>query len=357
MNLLNSNRRHRHDPAAPGIEAVVTTQLRDLTARRLRSRGRARRARANAALLLVLISSGCGAKQDGHDAAASRPPTPTSTTPVESGHLLFSRFDESAQDFLGTYLTSTDGSDATEVHLPGPEGGGRFSHAGDAIAAMTMLDDGRIGTAVITPNGKVLRTLKIDHPTLNLFCDTWSPDDKRLACEGFDDAHPALRGIYTVDARTGGDMARLTTTPSGQADIPGDFSPDGTTLIFNRQPKDDERGALLTVPTAGGPAQKFGPPIANVEDPGRFSPDGQTVVTSADGVLIFLDRTGTVIGRVSQSGRYLFGAVWSPSGDHIAYSSNANHTVADIFVARRDGSQRLQVTKSPYNEIDVDWGR
>ncbi len=46
---------------------------------------------------------------------------------------------------------------------------------------MTILDDDRVGTAIIGPDGTVDRILEIPDETLNAVCTVWSPDDTRLA--------------------------------------------------------------------------------------------------------------------------------------------------------------------------------
>ena len=131
-----------------------------------------------------------------------------------AGRLLFSRFDESTHTFLSTHVSRADGGGETEVAMPGPEGGGRWSWSGDAIAVMTVLPDDRIGTAIIKPDGTIERVLDIPDASLNLVCTVWSPDDQRLACEGFDETHPSRNGIYTVRSSDGGGLVRLTKTPT-----------------------------------------------------------------------------------------------------------------------------------------------
>ena len=70
-------------------------------------------------------------------------------------------------------------------------------------------------------------------PTLNLGCPVWSPDGSRLAYEGWDDSNPARNGIYSLSAADGSDLQRLTASPDGGHDIPGDYAADGR-LYFGR---------------------------------------------------------------------------------------------------------------------------
>ncbi len=92
------------------------------------------------------------------------------------------------------------------------------------------------------------------------------------------------------------------------------------------------------------------------EDPGRFSPDGNSVLTSADGEIMLVGLDGTVVETIAEPGAYLFGPVWSPDGEWIAFSRGMGGPVADVFTSKVDGSGRAQVTDTAANEIRVEWG-
>ena len=322
---------------------------------------------AHRAFLIFLVSllSACAAQGPGDvtsspsavtsvEASDLATATPEATPPpgLPGGWLMFSRFNESTHTFLSTHLSRPDGSEETTLPLPGPEGGGRWSHDGSRIAVMTILDDERVGTAIIQRDGTVDRVLSIPVDGLNLVCPVWSPDDSRLACEGFaDDA--SLTGVYTVSASDGGDLKRLTSAPAGMNDIPGDYSPDGTQVIFKRATDEDE-APLLVVSAAGGEPRPLSDDAYG--DPGRFSPDGQTVLTSAGGHLVFMGLDGDVLSTIEESGAFLFGAVWSPDGEWIAYSRDISGFKSDVWVSRVDGSDAWQATHTEANEIAVEWG-
>ena len=286
----------------------------------------------------------------------SESPSATGSTvpaPLLAGRLMFSQFDESVHTFHDTFVQRTDGSHRAVLPLPGPEGGGRWSPDGRLIAVMTERADGRIGTAIITADGTVKRLLDIPDPTLNLVCTTWSPDARRLACEAWDDSDPARSGIYTVRASDGGDLVRLTTSPAGQNDVPGDFSPDGSELVFKRS-EGELPGPLMLVPADGGrPHRLSGRPV---EDGGMFSPGGRQVLTSSGGELLVFDLDGMPVRTISEEGAFLFGAVWSPDGASIGYSRTTSGPFSDIWISRPDGSGAHQVTATPENEIALDWG-
>ena len=318
-----------------------------------------------------LAISGCGQDNSGdaspdptvhRQATGPRPRAPRLTTtaspvsgdPNLAGRLLFSRFEESTHTFLSTHVSQADGRGETEVAMPGPEGGGRWSRSGSDIAVMTVLADDRIGTAIIKPDGTVERVLKIPDASLNLVCTVWSPDDKRLACEGFDETHPLRNGIYTVNSSDGGGLVRLTKTPANMVDFPGDYSPDGTQFLFKRT-TEEAPGPLMMVPSAGGQPKPLSDLL--VEDPGRYSRDGRTILTSSDGYIVLLSASGREIGRFAHDdGTFLFGAVWSPDGSHIAYSGDTG-SAADIYTSLPDGADQHQVTSTADSEIRVEWGK
>ena len=269
-----------------------------------------------------------------------------------AGRLMFSRFNEATHTFIGTHTTVTDGTEEAELTLPGPEGGGRWSRSGNEIAVMTLLPDERVGTAIIEPDGTVARTLAIADESLNLVCTVWSPDDQRLACEGWDDADPSRSGIYSVRSSSGDDLQRLTATPQGVVDIPGDYSPDGAQFVFKRS-ADEENGPLLVMDLPDGEPR---PLSKGVEDPGRFSTDGASVLTSDRGRIVIMDLNGEVLQRIAEPGAFLFGPVWSPDGKWIAYSRAPSGPHADILISRPDGRDAQQVTATDDNEIAVEWG-
>jgi Tol biopolymer transport system component len=316
------------------------------------------------AVALAMAVSGCGDGDNdsvpAESATSSTTPAParSSTTPAPSsefvGRLMFSRFEESTHTFLSTHIATADGSNEREISLPGPEGGGRWSRDGAHIAVMTLVEDERVGTAIVAPDGNVERVLDLPDATLNLVCTVWSPDDSRLACEGFDDTDPKRNGIYTVSSTDGSDVQRLTTAVEEMTDFPGDFSPDGDQFIFLRA-AGEGGGQLMIVDIAGGEPRTLSSE-PSYEDSGRFSADGSSILTSARGTILVVGLDGEVVSEIVEDGAFLFGPVWSPDGDLIAFSRTTSGFRADIFISRPDGDERAQITETPDNEIVVEWG-
>ena len=316
---------------------------------------------------LVAILAGCspagGPATTQPSAASAAPSTSASTNePVVvptaptglSGRLVFARFIEETHTFTGMFASAADGSGEVEVPMPWTEGGGRWSTSGDLIAIPTQLDDGRVGTAILDATGAVLRVLEIADEGLNLPCTTWAPDDTRLACEGWDDSDAARGGVYTVRSSDGGDIQRLTTPPAGMADDDGDWSSDGA-IVFKRYAGEEASGPLLVVDAAGGEPKPL--TSGGQEDPGMFAPDGTLVATSSGGAIQVFDLTGARTSTIERPGDFLFGPAWSPDGAWLVFSSTPDgRFLADLFIARPDGTDIYQVTRTSANEITVDWG-
>ena len=305
-------------------------------------------AAAGLATVLVGCSSGAGRQTPSPTGTA----TETPSSGVLQGRLLFSQFVEDTHTFADSFTSRPDGSDVTAIPMPGPEGGGRWSRSGKEIAVMTVLADGRIGTAIIAPDGKVLRVLKISDAKLNLVATAWSWDDSRLAGEAWDDADPSRNGIYSVRASDGGDLRRMTTPPDGMKDIQGDYSPDGQ-FVFKRYSGDEGPGPLMLVEASGGePRTLYNGPMT---DPGRFAPDGRSVVSSSDWHIEVIDLDGKIVSQFTVESAHLFGPVWSPDGTRVAFSMGTGGPFAELYTSLPDGTDRQQVTHTAENEIGVDW--
>ena len=182
----------------------------------------------------------------------------------------------------------------------------------------------------------------IPDASLNLVCTVWSPDDKRLACEGFDETHPLRNGIYSVRSSDGGGLVRLTKTPANMVDFPGDYSPDGTQFLFKRT-TEEAPGPLMVVPAAGGQPKPFRTSWSRTR--AATLATERTILTSSDGYIVLLSAAGREIGRFGHDGTFLFGAVWSPDGSHIAYSGDTG-SAADIYTSLPDGTDQHQVTST-----------
>ena len=202
----------------------------------------------------------------------------------------------------------------------------RWSPDGQSIAVTQETADGRVTAAIVSTDGATVRILTTGDPTLSLGCGAWSPDGKRLACEGWDDSDPTRNGAYIISSTDGSGLTRVTTSPDGGHDIPGSFSPDGSQISFVRSVISDH-GQLFVVPAVGGVERQ-----ATTTDTfsSAWSPDGAHIL--ADGpagtfTLVATDgspdqaiHVPVPLATIEQ----LFGARWSPDGDRIVFSMSAH---------------------------------
>lgn len=280
----------------------------------------------------------------------------SSSAPSLEGTLAWGKF---AASGLILYTAKPDGSDERTLLPQGPEQP-RWSPDGSRISVVGESPQGLVFVGLVNPDGSHHVRFDSPDPTLNLACSAWSADAERFACEGWDDANPNRNGIYTVRASDGGDLTRITTAPDGAHDIPGDYSPDGSQIVFLRDNLTDEEHNLARVINVDGSNEhlltdtKVGLAI-------RWSPDGTMILTEAGGSLLLVPAAGggpTAIDLQAPAGSHATRASWSPDGSHIVFSLGLSGSHTDIYTARADGSGLAQVTDTPGEDEEFsDWGR
>jgi hypothetical protein len=282
--------------------------------------------------------------------SVSAPPSPSSAAvelPDGSGKIVFGRFDPSFDDFV-SYTIDPNGNGEAEL-LPGPHQLSRWSPDGGLIA-IAVVSGSRVFTATIRPDGSGYTELPVADPTLNLGCMLWSPDGMRLVCEAWDETDATRNGIYSISASDGSDLRRITSSPDGNHDLPGDYAPDGR-LLFARIAPDRDNGQLMAIDPAGGEPEQLTP--VTYGNP-RLSPDGQTILAEHDGVLHLIPLDGGPTSTVHVDG-VAFGGSWSPDGAWIVFSLAPPGGKADVYRARPDGSELFQITSDPAQEEFADW--
>jgi hypothetical protein len=303
----------------------------------------------------ALIGSGI-VKLPATDEASATPASP-SAEPV-TGRIAFGRKDPFAGDFA-VYLINPDGTNESQP-LPGLFECPRWSPNGRDIS---------LGSGIFENAGQSGGTFRafatfsppiryLPDPTLNLGCPIWSPDGGRLAYEGWDDSDPSRNGIYTLDAVHGNDLKRLTASPDGGHDIPGDYSGDGNELYFARWDGIGSTGPIMAVGMDGADplqvtTEGYGMP--------SLSPDGQTLVAVRDKQLYLIAADGSsaipiTIPEPAPAGD--FWPSWSPDGSWIVFqmlSRTHGPGVMAIARVRPDGSGLFQITDSASEESFPDW--
>jgi WD40 repeat protein len=314
----------------------------------------------------VVLATGCSDESTPaatpattHSAAstiASSGPGKTPTVPGLAGRLVFAKAGGAYED--GTFfLMNADGTDEQAIDGADHTCCGRVSHDGSMLLVAGLTEDDRVTIAIVPIDGGTPRLLPLPGGTLNLGPGAWSPDDKRIAVQGWDDTDHSKDGLYLVDSDNGGHRVRLTRAPEGHAHLPGDFSPDGRWLVYGNE-------NAVTTPSQGNleiiDLHQGGPPrrLTSTDDIGlgatRFSPDGRQILfadgrLSPRGALWTIRPDGTHLSKVWDDGT-TFGSnpAWSPDGTQIVFSVNP---IADDYEHRPNALAAINADGSNYREI------
>jgi Tol biopolymer transport system component len=285
-----------------------------------------------------------------------------------NGRIVYGVFDE-AIEAEHLFTVNPDGSDVRDLSVISVPGADKWSPDGTRIL-ISDLHPGQLPLrpATINPDGSGFVRLDATYdPLLHLGCSAWSPDGDRIACQGFTEEPSEKNGIYTVRSYDGGGLVRVThARPPG--DVPGDYSPDGSRIVFLRGDPSPhacfECGALFVVNTDGSGLRRITPPDLAQDAVGSWSPDGRWIVFGGrEGRLYIVHPDGTGLRQIALHdgpGRsFAGGASWSPDGARIVFSMfwAPNGYQPDLFTARPDGSDLVQVTDTPEFEHTSDWAR
>jgi WD40 repeat protein len=281
-------------------------------------------------------------------------PSTESPAPVPGGLLAYGRF---SPDGPHVFTSNTDGTDEQAL-LSSSSECPRFSRDGRRLAVSAHGPQGLLFFDLVNPDGSGSVRFDSPDPTLTLGCAAWSPDASRLASEGWDNSNAARNGIYTVRASDGGGLTRVTTSPGGGHDVPGDYSPDGRQIVFLRDNLVDEEHNTLMVVNADG----SDPRVLTDRKVGltsRWSPDGKTILTEMDGSLLLVPVDGVQPSPIridTGSSVSATGGGFSPDGGWIVFS-RVGSAGEDIYVMRADGTNLHQVTNTTgQNEEFGEWG-
>jgi Tol biopolymer transport system component len=285
--------------------------------------------------------------------------------PGPNGQILFGKFKPFLDD-TATFTVDPDGSDV-ERFYPGASEDPHWSQDGSKIALLACLNPPTCNTAaaiVDVDSGRV-RGLSMPDPTLFTACSVWAPEAHRLACEGLSDNHPRRNGIYSIRTRDGRGLKRITSNPGGE-DQPGDYSPDGTQIVFLRTDPDRASGVnqALFVKTIDGGGRRRITPWGLSEEPGSWSPDGTQILFAGNGRLYVVRPDGSDISRIAlprtRPRSFAYDPSWSPDGTEIVFAmyvpGASGKYQSDIYTANADGSDVEQVTDDRFSDHSPDWG-
>jgi Tol biopolymer transport system component len=326
------------------------------------SRGRSARGGVVALSGLVLLTSvACGSGAPASGTGTSDPST--EHLDLEGSIILVTRVDEAAYVYLG----NADGSDLEQLADPDSYGGiFRISPDRTQILTMPGTDEtGAVRGATLDIDTGRLALLPRPDASLNLVPQAWSPDGTRIAFEGWDEWDASRTGVYTARASGGGDLVRVTTYPGLPHDMPLDFSPDGTQIVFYRAVRAepdfpiDVGGSLWVVNVDGSDPHQLNTGDVAPWWQARWSPDGSVIVFGNErlhprGALWTIRPDGTGLTQLYEDpgGGYAVTPVWSPDGRQVMLSLNSTndafvHADNAIYVINADGTNLRLVIGGP----------
>jgi Tol biopolymer transport system component len=339
-----------------------------------------RRQLAVAPLVLALTACGASSTPSGSrpaTIAASSPPTPSSSTAMSPGVLrpegtiLFLR--TTGNDEHAYYIANADGTDERQLTQPGEYCcNNRVSPDRSQILVMPGgAPPTPVTGGLLTIDATRFTPLHLNDPTLNLVPNAWSPDGKRIAFEGWDESDPTRTGLYTGTSGNVTDVVRLTSRSGAPHDMPLDYSPDGSMLVFYRAVRAepdfpiDIGGSLWVVNKDGSDARQLDTPSPNWW--ARWSPDGRTILFVSErnqptGAISTIRSDGSGLSKIFEDpdGGFPIDPIWSPDGSQIMFmldpiSDRFTHPNNVLYVMRSDGTGLTKLIDTPDFKSSPEW--
>jgi Tol biopolymer transport system component len=142
-------------------------------------------------------------------------------------------------------------------------------------------------------------------------------------------------------------------------DLPEDFSPDGSMIVFNRFRPADGRSANFVVGVRGGPVRQITGWQAD-QSTASWSPDGKWILTdNAQGALYVVHPDGTGFHFIPlhlRAGEFAFTPGWSPDGTKIIFGLYTGAGHEGIYTATANGTGLQRVTNDTLWDDIPDWG-
>ena len=329
----------------------------------MRNTSRPRAASRCSALVATIVICLIGCSEAGPSSSSGSPDGCAETTSdpdaVLPGSVLFAR---SGDGDVHTIFLLAAGCE-TQLTEPGAYGLGRLSPDHRRVS---VIPGGEIPPPLtggtIDLEGRDFERFTLTDPTLNMIPGPWSPDASRMAFEAWDDSDPSRTGIYTARVSDGGDLVRVTTRPGPRHDIPLDYSPDGTQLVFYRSvhtdPDPQVGGSLWVVGVDGTGAHRISG-NAQPADWARWSPDGQKILfaterTAPSGALWTVSPDGSDLVElfVDPDGGFPITPTWSPDGSQILFgldptNDEFTHPDNSLVLIGSDGADLQEIITTP----------
>ena len=298
--------------------------------------------------------------------------------PGAKGRIAFSREDYNLGDTV-TYTMNPDGSNVQPLFPAGfTSGSPHWSPDGSQVAVTSGLGvpcppTCTGNTVIVNPDTGDYRVLAAQgFPAVSTWCSIWSPDAMHFVCDGENDSDSSVNGLYIIRSSDGGGLTRITNAGGG-TDLPFDYSPDGTQIVFGRTGPFhtcDKTSAVYVVNVDGSGLHRI-TPWGFCDDDGSWSPDGTKIAFEQSPVLrdgsrfrqggslfvVHPDGTGLAKIALATDSRSFAGDVsWSPDGTKIVFLLGTRTTPEGIATANANGTGVRQITSSPTFDHQADWG-
>ena len=264
-------------------------------------------------------------------------------------------------------LTNNPAHDFTPAYSPD---GRRIAfgsfRAWDPVAGGVIENSGEI--YVMDADGSDVRRV-----TFNALADgypAWSPDGERLVFaqpqrqELPDEGLPPT-DLWIVNLKNGQER-QLTNTPRTY-DLSPQWSPDGRHIAFESDTNEPGNFDVYTIRPNGRDLRRLTHTPAFDGEP-NYSPDGQRIAFSSERTgnsdIFVMRADGTRQTQLTKDPAFEGVSCFSPDGRFIAFTSDRDGDpfpdgvgfYPDIFRMRADGSQAMNLTKTPaVGEGDLDW--
>jgi TolB protein len=300
----------------------------------------------------------------------------SATTSGANGRIVFRRYFNDAKDWGGLFSINPDGTGERQITHPKH----RVLDSNPDVSPDArwivyekkwQLREGRGAIFRIRMNGTHRENLtgatcRPRNDCLKDLNPNWSPDGRWIAFSRVFRSETREWEIDLFVMRSNGRHLRQITVPGPLfEDYAPEWSPDGTRLVFFRWDPDRELHALFTVDPDGSDLQRLTSWHLNPAQSDDWSPDGRWILFSASPQgqtfnLRMIHPNGKGLRRITFSDSVdWLGSSFSPEGTRIVAGRTAGLGEAgnaDLFVMRRNGSHRRNITRTNLWDSAPDWG-
>ena len=231
----------------------------------------------------------------------------------------------------------------------------RWSPDGSKVAFIRNTSSGVNQLTTVTADGAT--TVQIDPEYATTF--DWSPSGTKLVYgRAVTGGQPGGEfDIYSANA-DGTGKSNLSTDAISR-DFQPDWSPDGSRIVFLRQPYPVSSGGHIYVMNADG-SQKTNLTSALGADNSkpRWSPDGSKILFLNNGQLYVMDSDGANVLQLTNTPKtQVFDPDWAPDSRRIVFHQDyLPDGTGEIYVVKADGSKTWRLTNSPDWDHEPAWG-